>query len=268
MERKIINGLKDCLERNVPVAVVTVISSSGSSPARVGRMMLVTSDSSVGSVGGGRLEQFATGEAVKWLAAGDSREIFFDSGSDESMAPACGGQVRLFVRVFGSSPRLLLIGAGHVGSELYNLGKNLGFGVAVIDDRKDMVEADEFAGAETFFVERFDQRLKEYVVGECYVAIATRSHETDQEAVESLIEADTRYIGLIGSSSKLRGIFSSMREKGIPEEKIKTLYAPMGLNIASRKPKEIAMSIMAEMLLVKNGGSPEHMRDVKKIDYV
>jgi xanthine dehydrogenase accessory factor len=175
--------------------------------------------------------------------------------------------VRLFVRVFGSCPRLLLIGAGHVGRELYHLGTHLGYGVVIVDDRRDMVAADEFPGAETFFVEQFDENLKDFVTGECYVAIATRSHETDQEAVESLIRADARYLGLIGSSSKLRVIFSSLREKGIPAEIIKTLYAPMGLNIASRKPGEIAMSIMAEMLLVKNGGSPAHMRNMKKIEY-
>ncbi|WP_457575138.1 XdhC family protein [Desulfomarina sp.] len=265
MDTEIITRLKSCLERGIPAASVTVISSSGHTPARIGDMMLVLPGEKIGSVGGGQLEHFVVVEAEKLLAAGKSREIQHGGDGTGKTGSACGGNVRLFVRVFGTSPRLVIVGAGHVARELYTLGAYLGFGVVIVDDRKDMLAADEFLGAETVFVEQFDENLKELITGNCYVAIATRSHETDRVAVEALIGADVRYLGLIGSSSKLRGIFGSLREKGIPGERIGEIHAPMGLNIASRNPREIAMSIMAEILLIKNGGSPEYMRDVKNV---
>ncbi len=267
MDMKIIAGLKTCLDEGTPVASVTVISSSGHSPARTGALMLVMPGKQVGSVGGGQLEHFAVAEAEKLLVAGQSGEIQFTADDTKTTGSTCGGNVRLFVRVFGTSPRLVILGAGHVGRELFQLGIHLGFAVVIVDDREEMVADSEFPGAETFSVGRFDKNLEKFIVGECYVCIATRSHETDREALEALIEADARYLGIIGSSSKLRGIFRSLRDKGIPREKVEALHAPMGLNIASRKPKEIAMSIMAEILLVKNSGSPEHMRDVKNIEY-
>ena len=138
MDMEIIGRLKTCLDERTPVASVTVISSSGHSPARTGAMMLVLPGEKIGSVGGGQLEHFAVTEAGKLLAAGESREIQFTGDGAGTTGSACGGHVRLFVRVFGNSPRLVILGAGHVVRELFQLGIHLGFAVVIIDDRKEI----------------------------------------------------------------------------------------------------------------------------------
>jgi len=97
-------------------------------------------------------------------------------------------------------------------------------------------------------------------LGECL-------HATDEHALEAVIGSEAGYIGMIGSSSKIKEIYHHLLDRGVSREKLDAVYAPMGLNIATVKPKEIALSIMGEILLVKNNGSTEHMRTVKNISY-
>ncbi len=105
------------------------------------------------------------------------------------------------------------------------------------------------------------------ITKDCYITIATRAHETDGQVLEAVIKSDAGYIGMIGSSQKIKEIFQLLLKQGVSREAINRVFAPMGLNIATVKPKEIALSIFSEILLVKNGGSAEHMRGVKNISY-
>jgi len=269
MEREIIDNLGRCLDAEMPAALVTVIGSSGSSAGKSGAMMVVWGTSeSCGTVGGGSLEFWAAGEARKCLAAGVSREVSFNSGEGGGIPGSCGGITRLFIRVFVSGPRLIVVGGGHVGLELYRLGLQQGFRLTVIDDRPDILEHDRFPEAERISGDDIGELLtNSSISGDCFITIASRSHETDEQALEAAIGTDAGYIGMVGSSSKIKEIYQHLLGRGVAREKLDAVYAPMGLNIAVRKPKEIALSIMAEILLVKNRGTAEHMRRVKDIRY-
>ncbi len=269
MEKEIIDNLGECLRANIPVALVTVIDYGGSSRGQIGDMMDVWGESeSCGSVGGGSLEFWAMAEARKCLAAGLSREVSFIPDSEGEIVSSCGGTTRLFVRVFHMGPRLIIVGGGHVGLELYHLALLQGFSVVVIDDREDILDNDRFPEAETVLADDFGKVLTDYpITRDCYITIATRTHETDEQALEAVIGSEAGYIGMIGSSRKIKEIYHHLLERGVAREKLEAVYAPMGLNIATVKPKEIALSIMGEILLVKNNGSTEHMRTVKNIRY-
>jgi xanthine dehydrogenase accessory factor len=141
-----------------------------------------------------------------------------------------------------------------------------GFRVVVLDDRAEMVTEERFPVAKRLVNKDLSQALIEYPIGSgCYVTIASRSHETDRVALEAVVNADASYVGMIGSRKKIKNTLQYLLDQGFPREKLESVYAPMGLDIASVQPKEIAVSIMSEILLVKNSGSLQHMRTVKNI---
>jgi xanthine dehydrogenase accessory factor len=108
--------------------------------------------------------------------------------------------------------------------------------------------------------------LKQYALNKaCFVTIATSSHDIDRDVLLAVINCDTAYLGMIGSKNKIANIFKQLLSLGISREQLAAVYAPMGLNIASIEPKEIALSIMSEILLVKNNGSAQHMKTVKDV---
>ncbi len=178
---------------------------------------------------------------------------------------SCGGTVRAFIRVFKAAPQLIIVGAGHIGLELYKIGLLQGFQIVVFDERPELASPERFPRQSCLWSMMYRQHCKEYQIhADCYVTIATSSHDTDRLALEAVLASDAAYIGMIGSSNKIRKIFHYLLAQGISQKRIENVFAPMGLNIASIRPEEIALAVMSEILLVKNNGSPEHMRAVKK----
>lgn len=268
MEGKVVETLAECLSAGKPVALVTVVANTGSSPGKAGAMMTVQADkTSTGTVGGGSLEHQAALEAVDCLITGKSKEVRYALDLDGDLGMNCGGELRLFIKVFLPEPRLVVVGAGHIGFELYQLGLHQGFRVVVIDDRAEILTKEKFPEAERIVNENLARALGKYTLdSHCFVTIATRSHEADRLVLEAVVKtSEVPYVGMIGSRKKIKNTYRYLLEQGISRERVADIYAPMGLDIASVKPKEIAMSIMSEILLVKNSGSLQHMRTVKEI---
>lgn len=269
MESQIIAALTNSLQVNEPVALVTVIASNGSSPGKAGAMMTVTASGRIcGTVGGGSLEHQVIHEARRCLATGESKEVRHTLNPGGELGMSCGGELRLFIKSFQTLPQLIVIGGGHIGLELYLLGVHQGFRVVVIDDREEMASAERFPQAERIATDNIAATLGSFpITATSYVTIASRSHETDRLALEATVHSTAAYIGMIGSRNKIRNTMRALLEKGIAREKLEAVYAPMGLDIASVQPKEIALSIMSEILLVKNKGSLHHMRAIKDIRF-
>ncbi len=221
-----------------------------------------------GTVGGGNLEHQIIDEARRCLTTGENKEVRHTLNQSSELGMSCGGELRLFIKVFQPKPHLIVVGAGHIGQELYTLGVHQGFRVSVIDDRLDMVSAERYPLAERIH----SSDLAEYLTSlsldsNSYITITSRSHDTDRLALQAVIQSEAAYIGMIGSRNKIRNIMQNLLEQGINRKKLEAVYAPMGLNIASVQPKEIAMSIISEILLVKNSGSLHHMRSIKDIQF-
>ena len=267
MEAKVIHALSECIRTDKPAALVTVVATAGSAPGKPGALMVIIGDgTTIGTVGGGSLEHKITTEAIQCIGLGKNKEVSYDLQADAELGMSCGGTVRAFIKVFKAAPQLIIVGAGHIGLELYKIGRLQGFQVVIFDERPELASKERFPEAKLFVVDDLPASLKEYKLHcDCYVTIATASHDTDRLTLEAVIESNASYIGMIGSSSKIRKTFEYLLKKGVQREKIENVFAPMGLNIASIRPEEIAISIIGEILLVKNNGSPEHMRSVKKI---
>lgn len=254
----ILTELLVCLEQNKPVALATVVSSSGSTPARTGTKMLIYEDGSIlGTVGGGALEAKVIEEALGAIKRRETRYLHcsLDSNDAAGLGMVCGGEVDVFIDSFASGPELIIAGAGHISQDLARMAKMLDFHVTVIDDRKDFASAERFPDADRLLVGDIAATLNELEVsGNTYLAILTRGHTYDEAALEKVVSSQAAYIGMIGSRNKISTVFGSLKEKGVPASCLEKVHAPIGLDLGGNSPAEIALSIAAEMVKIRYGG--------------
>jgi xanthine dehydrogenase accessory factor len=151
------------------------------------------------------------------------------------------------------TPTLLIAGAGHVGRALSRLAGQIDFKVTVIDDRPDCLSAAMFPGA-TCIVGDIERELCKFEITRwTYIAIVTRGHRHDAQALAAVINSAAAYIGLIGSKRKIHTILTELKDQGVSREKLTRVHAPIGLEIAAVTPAEIAVSIAAELIAVRRG---------------
>ena len=270
MEGKILKAVSSAVEKGIETAVVTVLEVKGSSPGKEGSMMAVFSDGSIlGTVGGGALEYEFIQEALKAIKENKSCEKSFELTEKGSLHMKCGGFVRAYIKVFSKREKLLIMGGGHLGAELYTLGKFLNKYVVVFDDREEFAKRERFSEADEIIFGKMKETVKNYSIDEnSYIIIVTRGHENDKECLKAILDkkVSPKYIGMVGSRGKVLSTYKELLDEGYSKEELKKIYSPIGLDISSSEPKEIALGIMAEITAVKNQKTGEHMRDVRKID--
>ena len=270
MEGKILKAVSSAVEKGIETAVVTVLEVKGSSPGKEGSMMAVFSDGSIlGTVGGGALEYEFIQEALKAIKENKSCEKSFELTEKGSLHMKCGGFVRAYIKVFAKREKLLIMGGGHLGAELYTLGKFLNKYVVVFDDREEFANRERFSEADEIIFGKMEETVKNYSVDEnSYIIIVTRGHENDKECLKAILDkkVSPKYIGMVGSRGKVLSTYKELLDEGYSKEELKKIYSPIGLDISSSEPKEIALGIMAEITAVKNQKTGVHMRDVRKID--
>lgn len=270
MEGKILKAVSSAVEKGIETAVVTVLEVKGSSPGKEGSMMAVFSDGSIlGTVGGGALEYEFIQEALKAIKENKSCEKSFELTEKGSLHMKCGGFVRAYIKVFSKREKLLIMGGGHLGAELYTLGKFLNKYVVVFDDREEFANRERFSEADEIIFGKTKETVKNYSIDEnSYIIIVTRGHENDKECLKAILDkkVSPKYIGMVGSRGKVLSTYKELLDEGYSKEELKKIYSPIGLDISSSEPKEIALGIMAEITAVKNQKTGEHMRDVRKID--
>ena len=270
MEGKILKAVSSAVEKGIETAVVTVLEVKGSSPGKEGSMMAVFSDGSIlGTVGGGALEYEFIKEALKAIKENKSFEKSFELTEKGSLHIKCGGFVRAYIKVFAKREKLLIMGGGHLGAELYTLGKFLNKYVVVFDDREEFANRERFSEADEIIFGKMKETVKNYSIDEnSYIIIVTRGHENDKECLKAILDKKVfpKYIGMVGSRGKVLSTYKELLDEGYLKEELKKIYSPIGLDISSSEPKEIALGIMAEITAVKNQKTGEHMRDIRKID--
>lgn len=260
----LIERIPQLIAENKTVALVTVTSSGGSTPAEVGKEMLVDSSGNIGgTIGGGNLEYVSIQKAQECIGRGASASVRFDLKKDLGME--CGGEAEIFIKIYGPATELVLVGAGHIGQALYKFAETLGFDVVVIDDREEVATRGHYPGAKKILVGDIGEECEKLSLSpSAYVVIATRGHRCDEAALYHMIQKDPKYIGVIGSRNKVAVMMSNLRDKGVPQEKLDAVYSPIGLALGGGQPAEIAVSIISEISLLKNGGRLEHMKSTKE----
>ncbi|UMZ74779.1 XdhC family protein [Natranaerofaba carboxydovora] len=250
--------LHHCLENNKPAVLATVTHSKGSTPARIGAKMIVFEDGGTkGTIGGGALEARIIEEAKKVLETKEAKFVHYDLNEKdaEALGMVCGGEVSLFVEPILTAPKLVIVGAGHISQCISHYTKLLDFETVVIDDRKEFASREKFPDADNIIADDIEKALEEININSAtYVVLVTRGHKHDQIALEKVINKDAKYIGMIGSKRKIKVIFDNLKQKGIPQERLDQVYAPIGLDIGGDRPSEIAVSIVAQLIKVRYKG--------------
>lgn len=232
-------------------ALATVVAHGGSSPRKSGAKMLIRSDgSSIGSVGGGRVEKEAIDAALHALATGESRLLEFILTEEHGFA--CGGTMTVFVEACGQRPLLVLFGAGHVGRAISPLASGCGFRVIVVDDRPDCAAQDLLPGADRILCCSVTAAFEQLTFDrETSVIIATPGHLSDFDAVRGCLATDAGFIGLLGSRRKKEALMQTLAREGFASDQNSRIVTPVGLDIGARTPEEIAVSIVAQLISLK-----------------
>jgi xanthine dehydrogenase accessory factor len=194
-----------------------------------------------------------------------------DPGADASMLPLAlealkeevsravpGTETRpaMFIEVCVAPPTLFIAGAGHIAMPLARMGAMLGFRVVVLDDRPTFANEERFPEADEVIAAPFAETLAGYPLdGQTYVVLMTRGHAHDLECLTEVIDKPVAYLGMIGSRRRVRGVLELVKENGHAEELLSRVHAPIGLDIGALTPEEIALSVIAEVVKARRGGT-------------
>ena len=218
--------------------------------------MLVWADGrTLGTIGGGCYENDAFWKAREALSSGRPSLLHYELNDDfaQENGLICGGRMDVHIDPLTPSPRLFIIGAGHVGFHLARIAPDVGFRIQVVDDREKFANAERFPGAEVV-VEPIPTWLhRAELPASAYVVVVTRGHQHDLEAMRALAARDLKYLGLIGSRAKVARIYEALLQEGMPSECLQRVHSPIGLEIGAVTPAEIAISILAELIAVSRG---------------
>jgi len=236
-------------------ALVTIVSTTGSTPREEGAKMLVKADGSIlGTIGGGSLEAQVIEEAIRVIRQGKPKRLHIGLTAKEVAEEGmlCGGELEVFIEPILTPPTLYLFGGGHISLPLAKIGKLLGFKIVVIDDRAEFANADRFPEADVILADDFTKTFPKLKIDKSsYIVIVTRGHQYDDMVVEWAVGTKAKYIGMIGSKAKTKAIFSHLQAKGIAKGLLDRVHAPIGLEIHAQTPEEIAVSILAEIVMVR-----------------
>lgn len=261
--RAVYEALIKAQDAGEPAALITVIEVSGSVPRHEGSKLMVRADGSfVGTIGGGKMEAVAISEALLTLADGLARRATYHLNDIAAGDPGiCGGTVTVFIEPVALPPTLVVIGMGHVGRALAELGKWAGFRVVASDDREEYCNPAYLPNMDRYVVcEPGDVPARVNIDAQTYVAAVTRGLPVDVRLLPALLQTPAAYIGLIGSRRRWALTAKALQQDyGLDRAQLERIRAPIGLELNAETPKEIALSILAEITMLRRGGTGKPM---------
>lgn len=243
--------------------VCTIIRSKGSTPRHVGSKMIVYSDGSfTGTVGGGEVESRVRNEAMQAMKDGSPKILSYEMVDPSRGDPGiCGGQLEVYLEPVLPPPAIVIIGGGHVGKAVAHLARWLNFQVIVSDDREEFCTPETNPDADQFYpVSMKDLPSALTIHPQMYLILTTRGATVDIEGLPALLTSPAAYIGVIGSKRRWATTRKGLLESGVSEEMINRVHSPIGIELNAETPEEIAVSIMAEILMIRDGGTGKSMK--------
>lgn len=239
-------------------ALCIIVRAAGSTPRHVGSKMLVYPDGRiVGTIGGGEMESRVIAEARQALQDGRSRNLTYTLADPQEGDPGvCGGTLEVFVEPIVPRPTLVVAGAGHVGQAVAHLAHWLGFRVVVTDDRPEFCTPEVVPEADAYFPGPLESLEEQIVFSDhTYFVLCTRSVDIDVKALPAILVSPAAYVGVIGSRRRWATTRQKLKAVGLTDEQLDRAVSPMGLDIHAETPEEIAVSIMAQIIAVRQAAS-------------
>lgn len=234
-------------------ALCIVTATSGSAPRKAGAKMIVTEAGiSYGTIGGGQLEQQVTERALE-LCRQRQQPVTLDIDLHDDTAMHCGGKVSVYVEPLLPNERLVIFGAGHVGAALARLARILGFAVTLVDNRENLTKPLIDEGFEVIAEEYIPAAQNLATNDHSFLVVTTPQHRYDHEVTGILAQKPYRYLGMIGSRRKVAEAQRYFLEsKIIDQPAIDKIDMPIGIPFNAQAPAEIAISILAKIIDVRN----------------
>ncbi len=229
-----------------------VVAIKGSAPGKPGAKMLVYDNGEImGSIGGGKVEKRVIEDALEQLKSNEPKLFKHDLLKDLQMS--CGGSMHIYIEPIMKNKQLYIFGAGHIGQALANFASSLQFELFIIDDRVEYLDQVEIKG-----VNKIHGNFKDILASlsfdkDSYIAIMTYEHSCDRDILAHCVKQNFAYLGMIGSQRKIEITKKDLLGQGIatPAELTK-VDMPMGLKIKVNTPEEIAISVVAKIIDIKN----------------
>jgi xanthine dehydrogenase accessory factor len=237
-------------EQGAAAVLATVVEVEGDARIEPGAKCLVRDGVLVGeTIGNAGVVEAIVRESAAHLRAEKSKLTALE-------VPQAGAKLEVFFEVMPAPPKLIVVGAGHIAVPLVKMAKVLDFHVVVIDDRLLYANRERFPDADEVLIGDMAQMLKAMTITpSCYIVLITRGHAYDEPCLRVVLPSQAKYIGMIGSRRRIKACFQRFRDEDkISEELIEKVYAPIGLDIGTETPAEIATSILGEVIKVRRGG--------------
>jgi len=224
--------------------------------------MLIHPDGGIeGTVGGGDFEHRIIQSGLEVLGGGRARVLKYEFRDlERGDVGVCGGEMEVFVEAIQPQATVVVVGGGHVGKAVAHLANWLGFRVVVNDDRAEFADAEAVPEADQVIhspLAELSQQLP--ITPDTYILLTTRGVPVDVEGLPSLLSSEAGYIGVIGSRRRWEVCARQLAERGVPADQIDRVRSPMGLELNAETPEEIAVSMLAEIIMLRRGGSGEVM---------
>ena len=255
----------DAREARHSIALIVPVSGP---PELVGKRVVVRQAKGgakhlVGSFGDGDLDDAALALGTKRL-----EERRTSKEGVHELESAAGHTLQVYVEAHHPHPDLVIVGAGHIAQPMCSVGAVMGFRVIVVDDRPDFATRERFPEADQILRVDFRDPFADVPIhSTSHVVLVTRGHKYDFECLRHLLktEVEAPYIGMIGSRRRVRAAFSQLQGEGMSRDRLSRVRAPVGLDIGAETPIEIAVAVLAEIILLWRGGTGAPLMDQERI---
>jgi xanthine dehydrogenase accessory factor len=239
--------------------LVTILTDHPRYPDGKRKVLLCDDGSTVGTFGDGALEAFVAARGWDVLQGENFAIVDYQTET--------GDALQLFMEPVLPTPTVYVFGGGHVSFFIVQAAKLAGFKVKVIDDRPAFANAERFPQADETIVMELDEVRDAFDFGQDdYIVLVTRGHQHDQQILEQIYDCNARYLGMIGSKSKISKMWKRLEAKGIDASYLDRVHAPIGLNIGADNPDEISISVVGELILERRMGKVKHTRRKRSHD--
>lgn len=240
-------GIAASIDGEQPVAVATIVQG----PHYVGRHLVVRPDHSEGSLGTTRLDDTVREDAIGMLASGATGFLHYGPDGER-----LGEGLDVFVASYAPAPQMFIFGAIDFSAALVRVGKLLGFKVTVVDARPVFATKKRFQDADEVVVDWPHRWLeKQHVDPRTVIAVLTHDAKFDVPALVIALRTNAGYVGAMGSRRTHEDRLVRLKEAGLTEEELTRLHSPIGLDLGARTPEETAISIAAQMVQSRWGGT-------------
>jgi xanthine dehydrogenase accessory factor len=251
------------IEEQGRAVLCVLVQTKGSTPRQSGSKMLVFPDGRIsGTIGGGELEHRVVQEALQALEDGKPRLLSYKMTDPEQGDPGvCGGQLEVYLEPILPQKTVVVVGTGHVGKAVARLAKWLGFHLIVTDDRPEFAVPEVIPDADAYHTGTMAELIDSYQIhNQTHFVLTTRGVDVDTEGLPLILNTSAAYIGVIGSRRRWETTKKQLLEAGISTDQIDRIHSPIGLELNAETPEEIAVSIMAQIIMLMKGGDGSDMK--------